>query len=139
MILIKTAPQRICRFIVGLFCATQQGLLGTVRSVDCRSDTLLEGAGKELINLGNVFGLFVSRQAVNKSLPIALLQQAVVQKGEHAAIFHRANQAAKTLLQRDHSRRDLILKESIAAGGIYRADSRRDYRIVGHGKMAIGR
>src|ERR1700749_1507390 len=89
---------------------------------------------EECFYFSNVPGFLVSRQAVDKGLSIALFQKTVVQQRQDTTVFHRTNQAAKSLLQSNHGRRHLIFKKSIASGGINRAYACRHHRIIRHSK-----
>src|SRR5208283_4239740 len=99
--------------------------------------SLRSRGSEELLHRFDIRCSTVRRQAVEKHVPVLLLEDTVVQQAEQATVAERANQPAKPLLQRDHGTRDLVLEEGIAAIFVYRLDSRGHHGIVRHGKRQL--
>src|SRR6266478_1089845 len=94
----------------------------------------LSTEAEKLLHLLDVGGSSVSWQAFYEHFSVLLLQNAVVQQHQQAAIMQRPDQASETLFQGNHSRGHLVLKKGIAAVGIDGLHSRRDYGVAGHGE-----
>src|ERR1051326_4191222 len=77
----------------------------------------------------SVFG-----QAVEEDLPISCLRNTVIQQGQHPAIRAAADQASKSLLQRDGRLWNLIAVEGIPAIVLDRGNPSFDNGIAGYGE-----
>ena len=62
---------------------------------------------------------------------VADVDQAVVLDVRRAAVFEAADQPPRSLLQRDHRVRQLLVVEGIAAGAAHRFQARFQHRVVG--------
>src|SRR4051812_41169350 len=72
----------------------------------------------------------IRRQALDEYFAIPLGADAVVEQYHHPAVFQRADQPPEALLQGDHRRRNLIVKEGITPIGIDGIHARRHHRII---------
>ena len=76
----------------------------------------------------------VSRQRLQKNFTIGHALEPGVQQCEHAAVRLCANQAPKSLLQRQHRLRHLKLRKRVATVFLKSSHSRRHDRVAWHRK-----
>src|SRR5665213_2079818 len=70
---------------------------------------------EELLDVGNLLGQPVRRQAFEEDAAVALALDARIEQHQNATIIERANQAAKALLQRDNGIGNLVVEKRFAA------------------------
>ena len=86
----------------------------------------------ESSDLFQASGPTITGQAIKEELAVLLADEPVVENGQDTAVVSTADQAPKSLLQRDHGLRDLIISEGVATVFVDLADSGGDDRIGGH-------
>src|SRR5208283_2794184 len=89
---------------------------------------------EKLLHVFELKSKSVRRQAVEKDLAVALLNDSGVEQSQHAAVRPRPDQAAKPLLQRNRRLGNLIVVKGIASGLAHAANPRFHHGVVGYRK-----
>ena len=71
---------------------------------------------------------------MEKDLTVALARDAGIEEDEDAAVFEGADQAAKTLLEREHGFRHLVVEEGTASGFFDGLHAGLNDRVGGNGE-----
>lgn len=75
----------------------------------------MNGLAEECFNVGQCRRAPVLWQAAEEYFSVWLLEDAIVEQCENAAIVERADQASKALFKRDYRGRNLIVIEGVSA------------------------
>src|SRR5690348_13396020 len=88
------------------------------------------GFVEEGFDISKIVRLAVPREAFQKDPAIALFHHAIVKERKDTAVLYRADQPAKSLLEGDHGRRNLVIEECIPARRIDGTNARGHHRVV---------
>src|SRR5207253_5834300 len=103
-----------------------------IERTSCRISSRCES--EELFYLCKVSGARIIRKTFEENPAVRLLQNAIVEQGQQAAVVERTNEASKPLLQSNDGSGHLILIEGVSALGINRVGARGDDGIARHGE-----